>query len=215
MATATIPMVRKLKTLPSGPPCRRLTTSRRAASRSKGDARKACRYSYGIEKRLSKIKARMPTHGEPEVAGPSQSECQQDPSGDHASRSHVTLAWIPEMHRAEQNGKKYCRRPESNPSCQCVLRVAPNKYSSERPTATNVTNQSPPHRSTSRPCKETVPNEYPPNTPIKPMSTVTSTSPGDIPARIIFQKHIPEAAHKCPRGAARVVPSPARHRVQP
>src|SRR6266481_4201904 len=38
----------------------------------------------GIEKRLSKIKARMPTHSEPEVAGPSQSESKKQPGSNDA-----------------------------------------------------------------------------------------------------------------------------------
>src|SRR6266849_5084448 len=94
----------------------------------------------GIEKRLSKIKARMPTHSEPEVAGPSQSESENEPGRDHASSSHVTLARIPEMHGAEQNGKNDSSGPESNPLCQCVLRVAP-EHVFFRKTNTNESNQ--------------------------------------------------------------------------
>src|SRR5882724_1672231 len=78
----------------------------------------------GIQKRLPKIKGRMPSHGQPEVASPSQSESEEKPGGDHPRGSHVALAGIPEMSSAKQNGKENRRRPESNPACQSELRVA-------------------------------------------------------------------------------------------
>src|SRR6266849_6172312 len=79
----------------------------------------------GVEKRLPKIKARMPTHCKPEVAGPSQCEGEKEPGGGDAHGSQVALAWIPEMDGAEKDGKQYCGRPESNPLCQRILRITP------------------------------------------------------------------------------------------
>src|SRR5258707_14154356 len=83
----------------------------------------------GIEKRLSKVESRMPAHGEPEVARPSQRESEKEPGGDHPRDSGVALAGIPEMSSAKQNGKENRRRPESNPACQSELRVAPEQVS--------------------------------------------------------------------------------------
>src|SRR6267154_4312321 len=81
----------------------------------------------GIEKRLAKIKAGMPTHSEPEVAGPSQSESEKQPGCDDARDSHKTLTRVPEMYRPEQNGKQNSSGPKANPLCQGILRVAPEQ----------------------------------------------------------------------------------------
>src|SRR5260370_4831122 len=99
----------------------RLSVQRRAR---KVMRKKQAAVRNGIEKRLAKIKAGMPTHSEPEIAGPSQRETEKQPGRDDARGAHKTLARVPKMHGAEQNGKKYSCGPESDPLCQRILRIA-------------------------------------------------------------------------------------------
>src|SRR6202795_1260250 len=78
---------------------------------------------HRVEKRLTKIEAGVPPHGEPEIPRASQSKRENQPDAHNARRTHPIFSRVVQVHRPEEAGEQNRRRPEADPIRERELRI--------------------------------------------------------------------------------------------
>src|SRR5260370_40796852 len=178
MARARIPIVRKLKTLPSGrtvPPVSHLAPCKEAFDRCPSKTTPLFGTEYKNVSRKSKLACHPTTNQRLPVrrnANAKISPIDATPAAPTQPSPGFPKWTAPNEHESTTAAGQ---KPMPSPSVYCVY--PRNRNSSNKPTKTKKTAHNNPHRNSSPPRTARPPKEYPPKAAIKPINTETSTNP--------------------------------------
>src|SRR6266403_871686 len=189
MATARIPMVKKLKTLPSGPTVP--TVSHLAPCKDAFDRYPwKTRPLFGTEYRNVAPKSKLACHPKHNHRLPVRRKANAKISPIATTPAAPTQPspgfpkWTaPNEHESTTAAGQ---KPMLSASVYCVY--PRKKNSSNKPTKTKKTAHNTPQRNTSLPCMARPPKEYPPKAAIKPTRAEISTNPMRQPCQNNFPK---------------------------
>src|SRR5260370_19275272 len=189
MPRPRIPIVRKLKTLPSGPtvpPVSHLAPCKEAFDRCPWKTMPL----FGTEKRNVSPKSKLACHPTTSHRFPVRRKANAKISPIATTPAAPTQPspgfpkWTaPNKH---ESTTAVGQKPIPSPRVYCVY--PRNKNSSNKPTKTKKTAQNNPHRNNSPPRTARPPKQYPPKAAIKPINAETSTRPMTQPCQNNFPK---------------------------
>src|SRR5260370_20556712 len=178
MARARIPIVRKLKTLPSGPtvpPVSHLAPCKEAFDRCPSKTTPL----FGTEYKNVSPKSKLACHPTTNQRLPARRKANAKISPIDATPAAPTQRSRGCPKGTAQNEHESTtaagQNPMPSPSVYCVY--PRNRNSSNKPTKRKKTAQSIPQRRSSPPCTARPPKEYPPKAAINPTNAHTSTNP--------------------------------------
>src|SRR6267143_599990 len=189
MAMARIPMVRKLKVLPSGPtvpPVSQPGPCKDAFDRCPSSTRPL----FGTEYRNVSPKSKLACHPTANQRLPvrRKANAKMSPIATTPAAPTQPSPGFPKWTAPNEHESTTAAGQKPIPSASVYCVYPRNRNSSNKPTKTKKTAHNIPQRNSSLPCSATSRKEYPPKAAIKPTRAETSTNPTRQPCQNNFPK---------------------------